>query len=227
LLQLGRVAEVIARRYVPETGVHILEQNLSTRREEKPEDALYNGIERLTRFFADNGRKLPHSVLFTVDALDICTRAFLSVRQLDEAAAAYAANYVGIIGDIALTAAKTRQGRPLYTAVYRLGDLLASPNFLTQESPARVLALTIFEAGIVAEMNSQEIVFQDFGDIDEVLERIVKTICGCPKDAIQNAITARYRRGGTMYVPDATQETFKSRIDQLAGTVFLGRDGLP
>ncbi len=228
LLRLARISEMLAPRYEPEVGIHILERNLATRQDQKPEDALYNVVEWLVRQFTENEHVIPHSLVFTVDALEVSALAFLAARGTDQVTAAYVANYVGIIGQLALTATKSLNGDALSTTVLRLQSLVREPNFFAFEAPARVVADILFETGLILQANLGKIEFKSpIGTTEDVLMWIVDIVSACPQEAIQKAVTENYRRGRTTAVPDPIQKIFKECIDAKVGHVFLARDGRP
>ncbi len=152
-LDVARIAEMIGQRYESQRGLHLLERNVATAREESPSDALVNTAFWMVELFTDHKRHLRAYALLVSDALYVCARSFLEAVGFDERAAEIARSFFEELGDLALTAVRSLDGDSLWKTTDDMEQLALLPQFQRTVILRRVLASAAFHVGIATEQS--------------------------------------------------------------------------
>jgi hypothetical protein len=175
----------------------------------------------LAELFTDRKQSLHGNVVLVSDALYVCTRSFLEAPGFDESAAEIARSFFEELGDLALTAAKSRDRDALWKTVYDMGAAADVPQFLSQKILRDSLAWNALHAGMLAEHNHAQMNSQSgLGIGDDNRDSLADLCIRAGFDELQAAVLGLFDRGHTMYIPHAAQEAFLRRIEGRGGSQF-------
>ena len=217
LLKLGEIGEVMGSRYEFEVGIHILDRNIGSQHAKGPDEALVYSVRSMVESYANGADGIRGRVVLVCDTLNICIQSYLSVKVINERVVELVKLFFSSLGELALVAARTRDGNALFTTVHNMRQLTENPNFLKTKILDEALAHSAFEAGMVAQANKGKMDFtigsmQDDGFVTQLLE-----LCrSCSIESLQSAVVDLYDHGVTMYIDSidpTAQQTFLERLE--------------
>jgi len=219
LLDLARVSEEIAESYEPRPiAPRIIRQNTPASAEGRLEEILYNGASYLIDRYTDYGKNVPTDIILVSDALFVQAFVFMEAPKADETAQKVAANFLGTLGSLGLSAAKLLNGDAVRKVSSDFEIISNRPAFLKSEPMNLTMASTALEVGMVTEANLSSVKIENrIEDADATRDRLVRCCSQCSRDALKKAMSNLYKRGHTTYIPDKAQESFVRRLSMEVG----------